>query len=399
MLVSTGERGSEGGREMGRKLKDCDYAIIFADMDQDLDSFMKGFRNEGRTRIIGCSSYGTLCSEENGATVAYGMDSKDLLMGLSSAKIGRNPGKSGVSLAERAVVDIGKNEEKLSRIFARYSAMVSNMPEKIAVTKPYYHMLLFTDPFQNCDEAIIRGIHTKIQRLSPMFGGSAYGRDGDCTLFYDRRVVKNGAAMALIATTKSVGYACENGLMLRSRNPYIVTSAKDRIVYEINEERAIDVYSDITGINPEELIEDRWLINHTAVEYPFAVFDNEGRAWMKAPFTANEDGSITFMTRMAVGNILFAARSTQSSIVKSAENAVSEALRRVEDPEVILIFDCQERKVFLKQNIRREKDAIKRASKDIPFVGFYTMGEHLSTANVPMDHLNGTIVVVALGKN
>jgi len=120
---------------------------------------------------------------------------------------------------------------------------------------------------------------------------------------------------------------------------------------------------------------------------------------MKAPFTANEDGSITFMTRMAVGNILFAARSTPSSVVKSAENAVSEALRRVEDPEVILIFDCQERKVFLKQNIRREKDAIKRAAKDIPLVGFYTMGEHLSTANVPMDHLNGTIVAVALGKN
>jgi len=186
-------------------------------MDQDLDSFMKGFRNEGRTRIIGCSSYGTLCSDGSGdASVAYGMDSKDLLMGLSSAKIGRNPGKSGVSLAERAVMDIGKNEEKLSRIFARYSAMVSNMPEKIAVTKPYYHMLLFTDPFQNCDEAIIRGIHTKIQRLSPMFGGSAYGRDGDCTLFCDRWTVKNGAAMALIATTKSVGYACENGLMLRA---------------------------------------------------------------------------------------------------------------------------------------------------------------------------------------
>jgi len=400
MLVSTEKRGSEGGSEIGRELKDCDYAIVFADMDQDLDSFMKGFRNEGRTRIIGCSSYGTLCSDERGeAAVAYGMSSKDILMGLSLARIGKDPGKSGAALAERAVADIGKNVEELSRIFARYSAIVSNMPEKIAVTKPYYHMLLFTDPFQNCDEAVIRGIHMKIQRLSPLFGGSAYGRDGNSTLFCDRRAIKDGAAMALIATTKSIGYGCENGLTLRSKKPYMVTSARDRVVFEINRRKAVEVYSEITGLSVEELIKEKWLINHTAVEYPFIVFDNEGKRWMKAPFTANEDGSITFMTRMAVGNILFAAKSTQSSIVESAEKAVKEALGKVEDPEVILIFDCQQRKVFLGDDTKREVEAIKRASKDTPFVGFYTMGEHLSTANVPMDHLNGTIVAVALGKN
>jgi len=396
MLVSTEERGYEGGRELGKKLKDYDYAILFADINQDLNSFMRGFRSEGHTRVIGCSSYGLLGSD--GASVAYGIKSEDLLMGLSSVKVGKNPRGNGVNLAERAVANIGK-DKNTSRIFARYSAIVSNMPEKIAVMKPYYHILLFTDPFQSCDEEIIRGIHTKVQRLSPLFGGAAYGRDGDSALFCDRRIIKGGAAMALIATTRSIGYGCENGLMLRSRKPYIVTKAKDRVVYEINGKRAIDVYSEITNLSAEELLKEKYLVNRTSVEYPFAVFDNEGKKWMKAPFTANEDGSITFMTKMAIGNILFTARSTKSSIIKSAEAAVKKALRRVEEPEVLLIFDCHQRNLFLKQELKMEKDAIAKASKGIPFIGFYTMGENLSTANVPMDHLNGTIVVVAIGKS
>jgi hypothetical protein len=400
MLVSTEKMGAEGGKEVGRKLKDSDYAVVFADIEQDLNSFMRGFRNEGHTRVIGCSSYGTLCSEQDGGkAVAYGISSADLLMGFSSVKVGKNPRMNGTNLAERAIVDIGKESSKLSRIFARYSAMVSNMPEKIAIAKPYYHMLLFTDPFQNCDEDIIRGIHQKIQRLSPLFGGSAYGKGEKSTLFCDRRAVEDGAAVALVATARSLGYGCENGLTLRGRKPYMVTDARDRIVYEINKKRAVEVYSEITGLSVKELIKEKWLENRIAVDYPFAVFDNEGKKWMKAPFTANEDGSISFMTRMAIGNMLFAAKSTQSSVVKSAEAAVKEALRRVEDPEVIFIFDCQQRKVFLGDSIKKESEAIKRAAKGTPFIGFYTMGEHLSTANVPMDHLNGTVIAVALGKN
>ncbi len=395
MLVCTEKRGLEGGRDLGRGLKGYDYAILFADIDQDLNSFMKGFRSECHARVIGCSSYGTL---NNCAAAAYGISSHELLMGLSSVKIGKNPRNSGALLVDRAVADIGKNGEELSRIFARYSAIVSNMPEKIAIIKPYYYMLLFTDPFQNCDEEIIRGIHLRIQRLSPLFGGSAYGKEGKSTLFCDRKVMRDGAVLALVATTKSIGYACENGLMLRSKKPYMVTNARDRVVYEINRKKAVEVYSEITGFSVEELMEEKWLINHTAVEYPFVVFDDEGKKWMKAPFTANEDGSMTFMTRMAVGNILFAAKSTESSIIKSAEMAVSKALRKVEDPEVLLIFDCQQRKAFLKDNTKKEVEAIKRASKGTPFIGFYTMGEHLSTANIPMDHLNGTIVAVAIGK-
>jgi hypothetical protein len=399
MLVSTEERGYEGGRELGKKLREHNYAIVFADADQDLNSFMRGFRNEGHTKVIGCSSYGLLGSD--GVSVAYGIKYEDFLMGLSSVKVGKNPRGNGVNLAEKAVANIGKdkNSEKLSRIFARYSAIVSNMPEKIAVMKPYYHILLFTDPFQNCDEEIIRGIHTKVQRLSPLFGGTAYGRGGESALFCDRRIIKGGAAMALIATTKSVGYACENGLMLRSRKPYIVTKAKDRVVYEINRKKAIEVYSEITNLSAEELLKEKHLVNKISVEYPFAVFDNEGKKWMKAPFTANEDGSITFMTRMAIGNILFAARSTKSSVIKSAEAAVKKAINKVDEPEILLIFDCHQRNLFLKQDLKREKDAIKKASKGIPLIRFYTMGENLSTANVPMDHLNGTIVVVAIGKS
>ena len=60
-----------------------------------------------------------------------------------------------------------------------------------------------------------------------------------------------------------------------------------------------------TGLSAESLLKEKWLVNHTAVDYPFAVFDNEGKKWMRAPFAANEDGSITFATRMAVGNTLF----------------------------------------------------------------------------------------------
>jgi len=401
MIVScySENRGpAAAGEEVGRKLKGSDYVLLFVNYTLNIPQIVKSVRETSGSIVFGCSSsYGLSDNRavERGIC-ALGISSKDLVGGFGVAQ----PGKGyGATLAESALIDISSKREELTPIFARYSAIVSNMPEKLAISQPYFYLFDFSDPFSMSDEDLIEGIRSIISPGAPLVGADSFG-DAKTWKSYQilNEVYSNSAVLGAFATTKSIGFASRSSFALRERTPYVVTKAEGYTIYEINYRPVLEVYSEITGLSKEKLKEERIISYTTGAEFPFVVFDAEGRAFMKYPAIVNGDGSMVFGTKTSVGAILFAARNDRKRIVQDAGDAVSDALKKVKTPQALIVFDCWQRLAAMGEDFAEEMEAITRAAGSVPLIGLYTMGEHYAIGSFH-GHQNGSIVVIAVGES
>ena len=342
MIVSCSSKNSnsfEAGKELGSKLEGSEYVLLFAHYSYNFKEIIRGITSKAECKITGCSAPEVISNEgimERGA-VALGVSSRDLVVGSAAHNI-QDGYEAGNMVAAKALEDLSdkKNRDKLTNIFARYSAIVSNMPERIPLSKPYFYLLSFMDPFYMAEGKVMTGIRSKIQS-SPLFGGSAYGEINYQILnntVYDKSVVLN-----VIATNKSFGFGSESAFTPASRKPYLVTRADDRTVYEMNYKNALDAYSEICGKSKKDLIKEEAIGLSTGAKFPYSVVDNEGKIWMKYPAIVNSDGPLTFGSRTSTGSVLFSAESTKESVLKSAEKSITSAISQVKNPQAIIIFD------------------------------------------------------------
>jgi hypothetical protein len=326
---------------------------------------------------------------------ALGFSSKDIVGGFSVASLEK--GYDG-DLVERALMDLSSKREKLIPIFARYSAIVSNMPEKLASLKPYFYLMDFSDPFAFLDETLIKGIRSVMSPSVPLVGADAFG---DTKLWNGYQILNdvysNSAVFGIFATTKSFCFASRSSSVIKDRTPYIVTKAEGYSVYEINYRPALEVYSEITGLSIGELKEKKILFYTTGAEFRFVVIDVAGNPLMKYPVMVNDNGSIIFGTKTSVGSILLSAKNDRKKVVEDARDAVKEALRMVKEPQALVILDCWQRFAAMGEDYEKEGDMIIEAAEGLPLIGAYTMGEHYSLGG-SIGHQNGSIVAIALGE-
>jgi len=383
------------GEEVGRKLMGSEYSLVFVNHTLNIQKIVKSIRDATGSVVFGCSSsYGLSDSNivEKGVC-ALGFSSRDLVGGFSVA-----PVEKGCDLAKNALKDLSLKREKLIPIFARYSAIVSNMPEKLASSKPYFYLIDFSDPFAALDNVLIGGIRSVMSSSAPLVGADAFG-DVKSWKGYQilNEVYSNSAVLGIFATTKNIGFASRSSIAIRDRTPYVVTKAEGYSVYEINYRPVLEVYSEITGLSAGELKEKKVLSYTIGAEFPFAVIDAAGNPLMKYPTMVNEDGSILFGTNTSIGSVLFSAKSDRKKVVEDGKEAVKEALGKVKDPQALVVFDCWQRLAAMGDDYEKESNAIAQAAGGVPLVGAYTMGEHYSLGG-SYGHQNGSIVAIALGE-
>ncbi len=401
MLVSCFSDDSDpvrAGESVGRKLDGCEYSLVFVNHTYDAHKVVKAMRETCNTMVFGCSSsYGI--SDENlveRGVCALGFSSRELVGGFAAEPM--NGGyECGRSVAERAFSELSTERDRLTPIFARYNAIVSNMPEKIALSKPYFYMMDFINPMRFADEDFLHGVRDFINPTVPLVGAGSFtdvhtGRNYQIL----NEAYSDSAVLGIFATNKSIGLSSEVAFVLRDPSPYIVTKALNNRVYELNYRPALEVYSGITGRSSAELREERTIAYSTGAEYPFVVFGPGDKVLMKYPAMVNDDDSITFGTKTADGSVLFSAKNDRKKMIESATKAVKQALKDVRVPQVLVIFDCWQRLAAMGEEYEKEAEAIINAAHGVNTIATYTMGEHFSMGTM-RGHRNGSIVAVAMG--
>jgi len=164
----------------------------------------------------------------------------------------------------------------------------------------------------------------------------------------------------------------------------VITEAEpaNRIVYEINGEKAAIEYANILGIGVESL--------NPQVFARYPVMLNIGNSWyIRSIAKMNDDYSLSFFCAIDNGLVLTVAKG--DDITKNLDNTFELLKKQLGEISVIVAFDCILRKLEVEQNSL--VDNMNDVFSKVNIIGFSTYGEQCNSV-----HVNQTLTGLAFGR-
>lgn len=224
--------------------------------------------------------------------------------------------------------------------------------------------------------ALVEGMKSKCDKSTLITGGLA----GDGGEFKETSVIFNGEVFhdsvicVGIAGEKIDAFFGTQGGWQTFGPIRTITKAQDNILYEIDGERALDVYKKYLGPKASELPASGLL-------YPFAIMkDNDQESGLIRTILAvdEEAGSLHFAGDIPTGGRLRLMHTDNKGLAQGASEAASSAADSYgRDPNVFaLLVSCVGRKIVMGTDIDDEVDAVKAELGDnVVVTGFYSYGE------------------------
>jgi hypothetical protein len=253
--------------------------------------------------------------------------------------------------------------------------------------------LVMDDGFKNKKEELLLGVLDKCPSMTLVGGGAAYhdlfAPEAKGTLHADGQVEVNGTLVTLIKTNANFGalrshWYTPTGQMVR------ITKVDETCTraLEIDGQPAAKRYADLLGVSFEDLEFGR---PRGFSRRPTAM--RVGREhFIRAPWRANEDGSITFANLLEEGAELELMEGGDPAGMTKAFFE-EELPRRVPNPTATLLFHCGGR-VWVAQGLGQLENLSKSFKYAPPSAGLNVHFEIYSGFQI-----NTTLTVLAFGKN
>lgn len=240
---------------------------------------------------------------------------------------------------------------------------------------------------------ILRGIES-IFPDTPVAGGSA-GDDGNYKQTYqycNGKVYSNSVTALSFYGPLKLAIGVRHGWTPIS-GTRTVTRASGAVVHEIDNKPAISLYQEFIGEESDKLKEVT--LAEIALSYPVGlIVEHSKEMLLRAPFTVDANGSITFGGEIPEGSRVQLMMGTKEQAVDAARIASAEAVAELgTTPKAALIYSCHVRDSLYesRDEAKREIDAIQDAiGKNVPLAGFYTYAEQapIGTENVDVQTCN-----------
>ena len=226
-------------------------------------------------------------------------------------------------------------------------------------------VLLFNNVFSNDGELLLNSLGAKLPNIT-IAGGNA----ADNGEFAFKTVV--GANKNVSTTAIAVAIFDSNSLQVY--NDYLfnwqtigeamkVTKADKSTIYEINNQKAQDVYRTFLG---DEVANS---LPGSAVEFPL-IFNEEDIDIARAPVAVGENGELIMAGHIKEGNTV---KFGFGDVAENDANVVKTIKSFSQNPvESIFIYSCSARKYFLQGHLNSEFEMLQRIA---PTSGFITYGE------------------------
>ena len=178
--------------------------------------------------------------------------------------------------------------------------------------------------------------------------------------------------------------------------PFIISKAKDNVIYEINWEPAFDFYKKIVdGFSPQPVNKEAFF--DVSKAYPFGIGREGHEDVVRDPIVTEDGKSITCVGEMPENATIKILMGVEDELIKSAEQAANIALENI-SPSSIFVVDCISRVLFLEDSYEKELGAIQdqlEGKLDTPLEGVLTLGEISTFGEGFIEFFNKTIVVSA----
>lgn len=322
-------------------------AIIFTSIAQDLKGLVELFNKEN-IQVFGASTSGEIGNtaiQKNGMSV--------LLLDLNPAyfKIIQQPANYNNS------TQVGENIAKIAKQHFK---------------NPAFIMVFSMDI---CGDTLIEGITKELTGFPTIFGGMA-GDDLKMEQSFTFSNEKIGTNLATVLVLNNDKVKVE-GMALCGWKPIgldnTITKATNNIIYEINNEPALEVVKRYFGDYFANSL-DQDSVPLGLAQYPLQIIKKDNYV-LRAALDANEnDGSLKMAGPIATGDIFRFSMAPGFEIIDQTIAGFKDFAKTKPDADALLMFSCIARHMSLGPMIEDEIEGIYDVWKK-PMAGFFTYGE------------------------
>ena len=289
---------------------------------------------------------------------------------------------AGVSVRDNTVIVTGIGFEhtsvKSSRIslediqFSSVEAgrqLVSHLPKE-----GLKHVFVVSDGLKVNGTDLVKGVSNALDASVTITGGLA----GDGSHFEKTVIVEPDGTVATESVAAIGFYGDRLAIGFGSRGGWdsfgvdrLVTKSKENVLFEIDDQPALDLYKSFLGDKAKDLPASGLL-------FPLSMRDNEDRApVVRTILGINEnEKSLTFAGDIPEGSFVRLMKANNDRLINGAEEAAHAASQGLEnDPEFALLVSCVGRKLVLKQMVEEEVECVSEVLKQPVIAGFYSYGE------------------------
>jgi hypothetical protein len=379
------------GREAaGQALKKAgivkpDFVFMFASISYDQHSLLSAVRETtGSAPLTGCSAEGTIDGDE-----ADESNYSVLITAISSDELRWHNGlATGLRADSRAV-----GQQVAQELLPHHS-------------NDTIGLFVFPDGLINYLDNFFAGLDGDLpsERFLPLWGGGAgnnFNLEEPTYQYCDDEVVSHGVSYALLSGAAQASWAISHG-MVPIGGERKVTRSQGNVIYEIDGKPAIEVLKEYL---PEHaLVEDRdwrpYAISLALIFEAPSYMKDEEYVVRGVPAVRKADGSITLQTEVQEGTSIWFSSRDKEKISTRFDQMAGQIKEQLGDqkPKLVFQFECLTRgKMLFREQEKQELLRRFRQSvgPDVPWAGFYTIGEIGSVEEHNDRHLY-TSVVLAL---
>jgi len=246
---------------------------------------------------------------------------------------------------------------------------------------------------------ISAGLHADGEQI---IGEIVHAMDGPIPLFGGFTGLQTGAAQSFVFTTDRIAADGIIALVVDQEvvelqgvaasgwkgigTPKIITKAEDNVIYQIDDQPALDMYNKYLNIGDDPSL---------AYEYPLLLLRDDGSSILRGSVMINEDKSITYGGTVPQGSKVRFSIPPGVEIIDRAVDIVSQLKQKAPTADAVILFSCKGRQFTLGPMVADEIAAIHQIW-NAPLIGFFTDGEIGPVPNGQCELHNHTLVPVAI---
>ena len=260
--------------------------------------------------------------------------------------------------------------------------------------KDLKYILVISDGNLINGDELVEGIQSAIDPSVKISGGLA----GDGARFKKTLVglddnIQEGnlVLMGLYGDKIKVGSGFEGGWDVFGPEK-IITKSAGNVLYEVNNQAALDVYKKYLGKYADEL-------PSSALLFPLSLKSKDDDTYIVRTILSIDEKqkSMTFAGNMPEGSGVRLMKSNFDNLVNAASEAGNEANAKMENipVELALIVSCVGRKLVLSGRIEEEVEAaIEKLTPGATVAGFFSYGEIVPHHHLKCSHLHNQTITI-----
>lgn len=265
--------------------------------------------------------------------------------------------------------------------------------------------ICFSDGLVRNQENLTSGLQQRLGRSFPIIGASSSDdfRFQKNFQFLNQEVISGGIAAMLCGGKLHFASSHRHGWKPLGK-PHTITFSVDNIIYEIDNEPAINLYKNYFGITDTDLkIPEFWTISF---RYPLGIYLSEEKQYLLRPvIEIGPNGSLICQGNIGFNKEIRLMMATRESCLEATNLVCQEIKQNFKDRSInfYIVFESLFREKILGRNMQREINFIQEnLGENIPFVGLYTYSEQaplkaLIYEGQSVSHC-GTISILAIGE-